>query len=122
MIASKDGKYAVTHFKLIEKAGHEAAWVAMMPVTGRTHQLRVHMAAIGTPIVGDGKYGGKEAFLAGSISKKLHLHARSISFPHPKKVGKVAVTAPLPKHMADTWKWLDFDESGGDIPASDFGP
>lgn len=122
MVPSKDGKTAITHFKLVEQAGHEAAWVAMMPVTGRTHQLRVHMAAIGTPIVGDGKYGGKEAFLAGSISKKLHLHARSITFPHPTKSGKVAVTAPLPKHMADTWKWLDFEEGGGDIPAEDFAP
>ncbi len=122
MVASKSGKRAITHFKVIEQAGQEAAWLAMMPVTGRTHQLRVHMAAIGTPIVGDGKYGGKEAFLTGSISRKLHLHARSIAFPHPKKAGKVAVTAPLPRHMAATWKWLDFDESGGDLSPDDFAP
>ncbi len=122
MVASKGGKRAITHYKLVERAGHEAAWLAMMPITGRTHQLRVHMAAIGTPIVGDGKYGGREAFLTGSISRNLHLHARSITFPHPGKSGKVAVTAPLPRHMAATWKWLDFDESAGDIPAEDFAP
>ncbi len=122
MVASKGGKYAVTHYKLVEQAGHEAAWLAMMPVTGRTHQLRVHMAAIGNPIVGDGKYGGRDAFLAGSISKNLHLHARSIAFPHPVKGPRIAVTAPLPRHMAASWKWLDFDVSAGDIPAEDFAP
>ena len=53
------------------------------PVTGRTHQLRVHLAAIGHPIVGDGKYGGPEAFLTGSISRKMHLHARRLIIDHP---------------------------------------
>ena len=122
MVASDKGKRAQTHYKVIENAARETAWVAMMPVTGRTHQLRVHMAAIGTPIVGDGKYGGREAFLEGAVSKKLHLHARSITFPHPTRKGKVSVTAPLPTHMAATWKLLDFEKGAGDIPASDFAP
>src|SRR3546814_2199700 len=50
------------------------SWVELQPYTGRTHQLRVHMAAIGHPILGDGKYGGKDAFLTGTISRKMHLH------------------------------------------------
>ena len=120
MVPSDEGKRAVTHYRVVENAAQETAWVAMMPVTGRTHQLRVHMEAIGTPIVGDGKYGGKEAFLAGAVSKKLHLHARSIGFPHPAKKSKIFVTAPLPRHMAATWKLLDFEEDAGDIPFEDF--
>ena len=64
--------------RVIDRAGNRAAWVELQPLTGRTHQLRVHMAAIGHPIVGDGKYGGPDAFLSGSISRKMHLHARRL--------------------------------------------
>src|SRR6185503_12442234 len=69
---------------LIDRAGNRAAWVELQPLTGRTHQLRAHMAAIGHPIVGDGKYGGAEAFLTGSISRKMHLHARRLVIDAPK--------------------------------------
>src|SRR3546814_7161151 len=70
MVADEDdGKNAVTLYRTIETAGKRAAWLAMAPLTGRTHQLRVHSAAIGTPIVGDGKYGGQEAFLTGGVSR-----------------------------------------------------
>lgn len=104
-----EGKRAVTEFKTIDKAGRRAAWLEMEPVTGRTHQLRVHMAAIGTPILGDGKYGGSEAFLTGAeVSRKLHLHARAIRFPHPSG-GMFEITAPLPEHMKATWDYLGFD-------------
>lgn len=120
MVPSEEGKRAVTHYRVVGNAAKETAWVVMKPVTGRTHQLRVHMAAIETPIVGDGKYGGRESFLEGAVSKKLHLHARSIGFPHPTKKSKVVVTAPLPAHMAATWKLLDFEEDAGDIPVEDF--
>ena len=83
-----------TRYRVIERAGNRAAWVELQPLTGRTHQLRVHMAAIGHPIVGDGKYGGQEAFLTGAISRKLHLHARRLRIDHPDG-GRIDVTAEL---------------------------
>ena len=74
-----EGMPARTRYRVIERAGNRTAWVELQPFTGRTHQLRVHMAAIGHPIVGDGKYGGPAAFLTGGISRKMHLHARRIA-------------------------------------------
>lgn len=112
MVADEDfGKAAVTFYRVVEKAGRRAAWVAMEPLTGRTHQLRVHMAALGTPIVGDGKYGAKEAFLEaeGVKSRKLHLHARAIRMPHPAG-GILEAEAPLPLHMRESWAFLGLDE------------
>jgi 23S rRNA pseudouridine955/2504/2580 synthase len=80
------------------------------PLTGRTHQLRAHCALIGTPILGDGKYGGEAGFLEGAGSgERLHLHARTIRFPHPAG-GEVTVTAPLPPHMLATWRFFGFSE------------
>ncbi len=103
------GKPAVSVFRTIERAGRKAAWLELEPLTGRTHQLRVHMAAIGTPILGDGKYAGREAFLTGAeISQKLHLHARAVRFTHPAG-GVFAMSAPLPEHMRATWSYLGFD-------------
>lgn len=111
-----DGKRAVTEFKTIESAGGKAAWLELEPVTGRTHQLRVHMAAIGTPILGDGKYGGQEAFLSGAeLPKKLHLHARAIRFSHPAG-GTFEITAPLPEHMRTTWAYFGFSEADAPPP------
>ncbi|MBI1182571.1 MAG: RluA family pseudouridine synthase [Alphaproteobacteria bacterium] len=101
------GLKAVTEYTMIENAGSKAAWLALRPVTGRTHQLRVHCAQLGTPIIGDGKYGGAEAFLDG-IANRLHLHARHIRIPHPVR-GTVDVTAPLPPHMLETWALFEFD-------------
>lgn len=103
------GKSAKTEYRVIENAGRKAAWVLLRPHTGRTHQLRVHCAAIGTPIVGDGKYGGAESRLDGVPgSDRLHLHARSITIPHPAG-GNLTVTAPLPPVMVKTWQFLGFD-------------
>ncbi|HEX8366217.1 MAG TPA: RluA family pseudouridine synthase [Allosphingosinicella sp.] len=104
-----------TRYRVIERAGNRAAWVELQPLTGRTHQLRVHMAAIGHPIVGDGKYAGQEAFLTGSISRKLHLHARRIRIDHPDG-GRVDVTAELPAHFAETMANLGFDPALGELP------
>lgn len=106
-----EGKRAITLYRMVDRAGRRAAWLAMEPLTGRTHQLRVHAAeALGTPIHGDGKYGGKEAFLeAPGLSRKLHLHARAIRIPHPAG-GLLEVTAPLPEHMRRTWDFLGFSE------------
>ncbi|MBF0250559.1 MAG: RluA family pseudouridine synthase, partial [Alphaproteobacteria bacterium] len=112
MVDEIDGKRAVTEFRVVDRAGQRAAWVEMEPVTGRTHQLRVHMEAIGTPILGDGKYGGAKAFLQGAeVAKQLHLHARAIRFPHPAG-GELEIIAPLPDHMTQTFAYLGFDEFG----------
>lgn len=113
------GKHAVTHYKIIDKAGRRACWVEMEPITGRTHQLRVHMEAIGNPILGDGKYGGARAFLTGAeIAAQLHLHARAIQFPHPAG-GLFTITAPLSEHMKATWDYLGFDETLAPEPFED---
>jgi 23S rRNA pseudouridine955/2504/2580 synthase len=95
---------------VIDSAGAQASWLALMPVTGRTHQLRAHCAAIGTPILGDAKYGEAAPHLAGVPgSRTLHLHARSLSLPHPFG-GILQVTAPLPQHMRRTWDFFGFPE------------
>ncbi|MGH6855002.1 MAG: RluA family pseudouridine synthase [Aestuariivirga sp.] len=103
----EDEQRAVTNYSIIDKASSIMAWVSLKPVTGRQHQLRAHMAHIGTPILGDGKYGGNSDMPDG-VSKRLHLHARRIVFPHPRG-GTVDVSAPLPKHMLDTWAMFGFD-------------
>ncbi|MEY2943396.1 MAG: hypothetical protein RLY97_1410 [Pseudomonadota bacterium] len=106
------GQPARTRYRVIDRAGNRAAWVELQPLTGRTHQLRVHMAAIGHPIVGDGKYGGPEAFLSGSISRKMHLHARRLLIDAPQ--GEVIdATAPLPDHFAASLAQLGFSEVDG---------
>lgn len=113
---SGQGQPARTRYRVLERAGNRAAWVELQPLTGRTHQLRVHMAAIGHPIVGDGKYGGPDAFLSGSISRKMHLHARRLIIDHPDG-DKIDVTAPLPEHFAASMAQLGFDEElGAELP------
>ncbi len=113
-----EGLPSRSRYRVIERAGNRAAWVELQPYTGRTHQLRVHMAAIGHPIVGDGKYGGKDAFLSGTISRKMHLHARRIRVDHPDG-GRVDVTAELPSHFANSLADLGFDLNLGDLPLDD---
>ena len=114
----ENGLPARTRYRLIERAGNRAAWVELQPLTGRTHQLRVHMAAIGHPIVGDGKYAGQEAFLTGSISRKLHLHARRLRIDHPDG-GTIDITAELPSHFAESLASLGFDPTTGDLPQAE---
>lgn len=104
----KDAKDAITDYCVIATAGEEFAWVVVRPRTGRTHQIRVHLAALGTPIVGDFKYGGTDVRGKGEIENRLHLHARSIDIARPDG-GRLAVTAPLPPHMLKTWNLLGFD-------------
>jgi len=118
-VENEDGQRAVTRYRVADRAGKRAAWLVLEPETGRTHQLRVHAAALGTPILGDGKYGGKGAFLAGGgIAPKLHLHARAIRIPHPRS-GTIEVAAPLPEHMAATWRFLGFGSSNENRPFGD---
>ena len=111
---SEHGQSARTRYRVIDRAGNRAAWVELQPLTGRTHQLRVHMAAIGHPIVGDGKYGGPDAFLSGTISRKMHLHARRLVIPAPGG-DTIDVTADLPDHFASSMVSLGFDESDGAV-------
>lgn len=111
----EEGSPARTRYRVVERAGNRAAWVELQPLTGRTHQLRVHMAAIGHPIVGDGKYGGQDAFLTGGISRKMHLHARRIRIDHPDG-GRIDVIAELPQHFAESMAHLGFDPAEGDLP------
>jgi 23S rRNA pseudouridine955/2504/2580 synthase len=112
-VSEAEGSPARTRYRIIERAGNRAAWVELQPYTGRTHQLRVHMAAIGHPIVGDGKYGGIEAFLTGGISRKMHLHARRIRIDHPDD-GVIDVRADPPPHFAESLEMLGFDLADGD--------
>jgi 23S rRNA pseudouridine955/2504/2580 synthase len=112
-ISQEHGLAARTRWRLIDRAGNRAAWVELQPLTGRTHQLRAHMAAIGHPIVGDAKYGGQDAFLTGGISRKLHLHARRIRIDAPDG-GAIDVTAELPAHFAESIDMLGFSPMAGD--------
>ncbi len=98
MEVAEDGQPAVTDLRVLDRAGGRCTLVELRPRTGRTHQLRVHAAAVGHPIVGDGKYGGREAFLTGGISRKLHLHARRLVIAHPDG-GRLDIEAPLPAHF-----------------------
>ncbi len=118
-------KRAHTLYATLYRVAGRASWVAMEPLTGRTHQLRAHMAEIGHPIIGDGKYGGSGqenlgdgwgAQLGGVISKKLHLHARSMTFLHPETKKSVTITAPLPEHMKHSWDTFGWTE---DLAADD---
>jgi 23S rRNA pseudouridine955/2504/2580 synthase len=114
-VDEEGGQPARTRYRLVERAGNRAAWVELQPYTGRTHQLRVHMAAIGHPIVGDGKYAGQDAFLTGSISRKLHLHARRLRIEHPDG-GRLDVSAAPPDHFRQSLAALGFDPALGDLP------
>ncbi len=113
-------KRAHSLYATLYRVAGRASWVALEPLTGRTHQLRAHMAEIGHPIIGDGKYGGSGqenlgdgwgAQLGGIISRKLHLHARSMGFRHPVTGKPVTINAPLPEHMAQSWQALGWEES-----------
>jgi len=101
--------HAVTYYAVVETSAQTLAWLSLKPVTGRTHQLRAHMAHIGHPIVGDPKYFNIENWhLPGGMQNRLHLLARRIAVPHPRG-GRIDVSAPLPEHMQQTWNLLGLD-------------
>lgn len=120
-------KRATTDYAVLDALGTRLSWCALIPITGRTHQLRAHMAELGNPIVGDGKYGGSGqenkgdgwgAGLGGGLSRKLHLHSRAISFDHPITGKRMTLTAPLPEHMQRTWS--HFGWNANDVPLDPF--
>ncbi|OQW58302.1 MAG: hypothetical protein A4S14_08195, partial [Proteobacteria bacterium SG_bin9] len=101
--------HAVTYYAVVETSAQKLAWVSLKPVTGRTHQLRAHMAHIEHPILGDPKYFSIENWeFPGGIQKRLHLLARRIVIPHPRG-GFIDATAPLPPHMLQSWNLLGLE-------------
>lgn len=116
-----EGKMALSYYKVIEAVGKAVAWVAFWPRTGRTHQLRVHAAEMGTPIIGDDKYNYDNEFLQENpeLSDTLHLHARRVIFRHPMTGKKVDITAPLGAEMKKTFKHFGFDANDKSDPFTD---
>ncbi len=112
--SDKGSQHAVTEYALISPAAQKAAWVALSPLTGRTHQLRFHMEEMGNAIIGDPKYPGRREPLNG-LAEGLHLHARALVIPR-KKGKPIELIAPLPPHMMQTFKSLGFllEEAGKD--------
>jgi 23S rRNA pseudouridine955/2504/2580 synthase len=113
----ENAKNAVTIYRNIDRAKSQVALVEMSPITGRTHQLRVHMAHIGTPLLGDRLYGkpAPEGFPRDGLGAGLHLHARRLIIQHPRG-GTIDISAPPGSEMRKTWKWFGFDSN----PDTDF--
>ncbi len=108
-VDDEESKKAITDFQTVESVG-DVTFVALRPRTGRTHQIRVHCAAMGTPVVGDGKYGGPAAHIEG-VSPAMHLFCRSMTFPHPETGKPTTLSADLTGHMLETWKFFGFPQS-----------
>lgn len=110
--------HAITQYSVVSEAAGRAAWMALRPVTGRTHQLRFHMAGIGHAIAGDPKYKcDREA--PGGLEPKLMLHARALRLPHPSG-GELNISAPLPPHLMAAFDALGFDERDARDPFAPF--
>ncbi len=105
-LGEEDSAHAITDYRTLDAAGRKLAWLELKPLTGRTHQLRVHCVALGAPIVGDSKYGGETGQVEG-LADKLHLHARALSLPHPYG-GTLQLEAELPAHMRETFRAMGF--------------
>jgi len=120
VIDEEEGKFALTDYRMLERAGDKAAFMAFWPRTGRTHQIRVHADILGAPVVGDRKYGGAEARIDGlDHPNKLHLHARRVILPHPGRKAPLDISADLPPELAGTWNALGFETNLKDDPFAD---
>lgn len=108
-------QHSTSYYSTTDTAGRRFAWVTLKPVTGRTHQLRVHMAQLGNPILDDPRYFNIQNYeKADGLGEGLHLHARRINIP--LRNGKVLdVSAPLPPHMQHTFDALGFDADRYDV-------
>jgi 23S rRNA pseudouridine955/2504/2580 synthase len=104
---TEGSKYARTLYQTVASAGSKAAWIVMQPLTGRTHQLRLHMQLLGAPLAGDPRYMTDRP-LPGGLENKLHLHAASITIPRPDGT-QAHFSAPLPQHMIKAFDGLGFD-------------
>jgi len=106
VVDEKEGEAARTLFRLLDAASKKVSLLELEPLTGRTHQLRVHCLALGTPILGDGKYGGKAAFVAAEkAQQQLHLLARELHVPKSGG-GSVVIRANVPPHMRETMEFF----------------
>ncbi len=120
VVDHKEGQKAYTNYEVMEVASNKAAFVAFMPKTGRTHQIRVHAAHMGFPLLGDDKYGVKAALEGPGIPNRLHLHARSLQFMHPVTKKRMKLTAPLPEDLARSWDAFGFQKKPDHEPFADF--
>lgn len=111
--------HAITQYSTLASGGGRAAWMALRPVTGRTHQLRFHMAEIGHGIAGDPKYRGNLE-TPGGLDDKLMLHARALRLPHPSGKKELNIKAPLPEHMIQAFDTLGFEERDARDPFEPF--
>ena len=111
--------HAVTQYAVLSEAAQRAAWVALRPVTGRTHQLRFHMAELGYAIAGDPKYKCDRP-TPNLLGGALLLHARAIRLPHPSG-GELKVVAALSGHIKAAFATLGFDENEARNPFEPFG-
>ena len=107
MTHDEEGQHAETDYRVLDHAARRVSWLELMPRTGRTHQLRAHCAAMGNPILGDGKYGGRDSFLPG-MAKRLHLHAHALTLTHPETGARLELTAPLDGELAKSWQKVGF--------------
>lgn len=120
VVDAEEGQSATTLFDIVERAHKHVAFVAFWPRTGRTHQIRVHAAHMGCPILGDGKYGGAEAMLEDmNHVRRVHLHAHNIRFTHPRTGKLVEISAPLPQDMQESWCSFGFDPHSNYVPFDD---
>jgi len=120
IVDPKNGQKAYTNYEVMEVAGKQAAFVAFLPKTGRTHQIRVHAAHAGFPLLGDAKYGTKAAIEGPGITQRLHLHARSLQFSHPVTRKVMKLVAPLPADLAKSWDALGFQKKPDHEPFAHF--
>ena len=117
----KGAQHSMTHYSVTDNAGRKFSWVTLKPVTGRTHQLRVHMMNLGNPILEDPRYFDREDWNwepPEGLGKGLHLHARRLAIPL-RNGEKLDISAPLPPHMKKSFDMLGFDAKRYDMKNHD---